>query len=193
MPVTLAATLGRTRVILSDLLAIVSVPDLTVFAGRQYQRGARTGPGRRLDAAELAATVIGDPIAPGEAGVHASTHFEIDVPATGDGVRLMVVDYHDEQSGDLTGHRHAVISPYRTCVAVTLAAALALAMAELAQGDYLDEQVRMLRPGAHLPGEVIDRTRLAGGSGDFAARCEKYLRQFPHLNGWPQNRSMGRR
>jgi len=49
----------------------------------------------------------------------------------------------------------------------------------------------MLRPGVREPGQAINRTRLPEGSGDFAAQCEKYLRQFPDLNGWPQDRSMG--
>jgi hypothetical protein len=176
-------------VILSDLLGIVSVPDFTVFVGRQYRQGVRTGPGRCLDAAEMAATVIGDRIAPGEAGRDRSTHFAIDVPATSDSVRLMLVSCHGEELGDLTGYPRAVVSPYRTCVAVAVAAALVLAMADLARGDYLDEEIRMLRPGVRPPAEVIDRTRLAEGSGDFAAQCEKYLRQFPELNRWPQARS----
>jgi hypothetical protein len=125
------------------------------------------------------------------AAVLERAHFEIDVPATGDGVRLMVADYHHEQFGELRGYRHAVFSPYRTCVGVAVATGLALAAAQLACGEYLDEQIRMLRPQVHEPGQVINRTRLPQGSGDFAAQCEKYLRQFPDLNGWPQDCSMG--
>lgn len=67
-PFTLDAVLGRAHAVLSDLLDITTVPGLAVFAGRQYQQGRRTGAGLRLDASALAATVIGDPIVPGEAG-----------------------------------------------------------------------------------------------------------------------------
>lgn len=189
-PVTLAALLDRARTILSGLLGITTVPDLGVFVDRRYQQGKRIGPGRCLDAAGLAATVIGDPIAPDGADGAGSIHFEIDVPATGDGVRLMVIDFHDEQFGKSSGPQHAVFSPYRTCVGVAVAAGLALAAAQLAHGEYLDEEIRMLRPGVHEPSQVINRTRLPEGNSDFAAQCERYLRQFPDLNGWPQVRSM---
>jgi len=96
-PITLAAVLEQARTIVPDLLGIITVPGLVVFGDRQYQQGARTDPGRCLDAAELAGAVIGDPIASDETGLSGSTRFEIDVPATGDGVRLMVADHHHEQ------------------------------------------------------------------------------------------------
>lgn len=190
-PVTLAALIERAYAVLSDLLGIITVPNLAVFVDRRYQKGIRVVPGRCLGAAELAATVIGGPIAQDVTGLSGSIHFEIDVRATGDGVRLMVLDYHDEHFGEFRGYRHAVFSPCRTCVGVTVATGLALAAAQLACGEYLDEEIRMLRPEARVPGQVIDRTRLPEGSGDFAAQCEKYLRQFPDLNGWPRDRSTG--
>ena len=74
---------------------------------------------------------------------------------------------------------------------MTVATGLALAAAPLSHGEYLDEEIRMLWPALHEPGQVITRTRLPKSSDDFTAQCEKYLRQFSHLNGWPQDRSIG--
>lgn len=189
-PITLAAMLERTRTILSDLLGIARVPDLEIFVDRQYQQGVRTTPGRCLDAAELAAAVIGDPIAPDATDLDDGAHFEIDVPTTGDQVRLMVIDLHDEEFGEDRLHRHALFSPCRSCVGVAVATCLALAVAQLARGEYLDDEICMLRPGVRETDRVIDRTRLSEGGSDFAAQCEKYLRQFPDLNGWPPARSV---
>ena len=73
---------------------------------------------------------------------------------------------------------------------MAVAVGLALLAVQLACGDYLDEQIRMMRPEVHDPGQVISRTRQPEASGDSAARCKRYLRQFPDLDGWPQDRSM---
>lgn len=186
-PVPLAAVVERGRRTLADLLGTTTAPDLVVFADRGYRRGVRTDPGRRLGAAELDATVIGGPIPPDGGGPFGSVHFEIDVPATGDGVRLMVIDYHDE---GIARYREAAFSPYRTCVGVVVATGLALAAARVADGEYVDEEIAVLTPPVREPDRFVDRTRLTGGSGDFAARCEEYLRQFPALRDWPADRSM---
>jgi hypothetical protein len=166
-PITLAAMREQARTILSDLLGAATVPDLAIFADRQYRQGVRTDPGRCLDAAELTATAIGGPIAPDETGVSASIDFEIDVPATG-----------------------ALYSAPVGRVGVTVAIGLTLAVAQLADGDYLDEQIRMLRPEVREPMQVISRTRLPEDASEFTTQCEKYLRQFPSLNGWPRDCSM---
>jgi hypothetical protein len=178
-PVALGAVLSEARKVLSDVLN-TAVPGLVVFVDREYWQGERVGLGRRLDTAELRDLVIGGPIPAG------SVHFEIEVPDTGDGVALMVFD---EQAHQVGLGRCAVFSPYRTCVGVVVAAGLALATARLAAGRYVDEDIGMLAEPEHDPDRVIDRTRLSG-SGDFVVQCERYLRQFPRLNGWPQDRSV---
>ncbi|MFC7547735.1 hypothetical protein [Plantactinospora sp. GCM10030261] len=61
---------------------------------------------------------------------------------------------------------------------VTVAVGLALATAQLARGQYVDEQIGMVTPAENDPDDVIDRTRLSDAGADFAARCEMYLRQF---------------
>lgn len=68
-PITLAEVLEQARTILSALLGMITVPGLAAFADRRYQQGTRTDPGHCLDAADLAATVIGDPIPPDETGL----------------------------------------------------------------------------------------------------------------------------
>lgn len=173
--VTLAAVVREAAGTASDMLGLATAPDLAVFADRKYQQGVRVGPGRRLGAVELSGTVIGERIP-------SAVHFEIDVPATGDGVFLMVVDDPDEQP-------YAVFSPYRNCVGVAVASFLALATARLAGGEYLDDEIQMLVPARTDPDDVVNRTRLSGPGADFATRCEEYLRQFERLNGWPYARS----
>jgi hypothetical protein len=103
---------------------------------------------------------LGEPIAQDEAGLAGSVHLEIDVPATGDGVRLMVIDFKHEQFGELRGHRVAVFSPYRTCVSVAVAVGLALAAAELGRGG-----------GQYLPGDGIT------GTGAVAAGARRWPRR----------------
>jgi hypothetical protein len=185
--ITLGAVVDESHAILAALLGVAAVPDLAVFVDREYDRGVRVGPGRRLGVTELAATIVGDPIAPEPNGMSGSVHFEVDLPSTGDGVFFTVID-HTGEAAD--GHRHVVLSPNRTCVGVVLATSLALAAALRSNGDYVDDEIRMLRPPVRDPVEVIGRTRLSGVGNDFAARCEQYLRQFPGLGGWPPDRSM---
>ena len=178
--VALADVLSEARKILSVLLNVAAVPELVVFADREYQQGRRIGQGRRLETAEQAEIIIGVPLSEGV------VDFEIDLPRTGDGVWLMVVD---EETAGWGNGRDAVFSPSRTCVGVALASGLALATARLAEGRYIDEQIGMIG-GQHDPDQVISRTRLPGSGDDFAIQCERYLRQFSHLNCWPEDRSM---
>ncbi|MEV5765473.1 hypothetical protein AB0L34_13010 [Micromonospora sp. NPDC052213] len=185
-PVTLDAVLRSGRQVLSDLLG-VAAPELVVFADREYQRGVRIDGGRQLAVAELRETVIGHRIPATEPSFAESIHFEIEIPPTGDGVFLMAIDH---QGDGLDDGRHAVFTPYRTCVGVAVAVSLALATARLAHGQYVDEQIGMVTPAENEPDAIIDRTRLSDAGEDFAAQCEKYLRQFRHLNGWPRDRAM---
>jgi hypothetical protein len=147
-PITLAAMIDQTRHILSGLLGLATMPELVVVADRKYNDGVRTDPGHRLDAAELARTVIGDPIPPNELGLYGSVHYEIDVPATGDGVRLAVMDLHHEEFAELRGYRHAELDPYRTSASQTVATglAVALAVAQLADGEIVDDQIGRFAP-----------------------------------------------
>ena len=185
-PVTLDAVLQSGRQVLADLLG-VAAPELVVVVDREYRQGVRLGGGRQLAVAELRETVIGHRIPAADNGFAESIHFEIDIPATGDGVFLMMIDYQGDGPDD---ELHAVFSPYRTCVGVAVAAGLALTTARLGHGRYVDEEIGMITPSENDPDDVIDRTRLSEAGEDFAVQCEKYVRQFRHLNGWPRNRAM---
>ena len=47
----------------------------------------------------------------------------------------------------------------------------------------------MLDRVAWDPARFIEAARLTDGAGDFEARCEQFMWQFPRLNGWPRDRS----
>ncbi|WP_433315775.1 hypothetical protein ACQP0U_03705 [Micromonospora sp. CA-269861] len=187
-PISLAELVNAARATLAELLGVDTTPELSVFADRRYEQGRRVAAGRRLDAAELRSTTIGDPIERRPNGLPGSIHLEIDVADSADGVWLLVMD-HEPETG---GNPEAVFSPYRTCVGVVVALALALAVADRTGGQFTDDQIRLLRPGQTHPRQVITATRLPPEPGEFTQRCERYLRQFAHLGGWPRTVSMER-
>jgi hypothetical protein len=185
-PVTLDAVLRSGRQVLSDILG-VAAPALVAFADQQYNQGKCIDQGRMLATTQLSETVIGHRIPAAESELAASIHFKIEVPVTCDGVFVMVIDHQGDAPDEGV---HAVFSPYRTCVGVAVATSLALATARVAKGLYIDEQIQMVTSADNDPDDVLDRTRLSGKGDDFAMQCEKYLRQFRHLNGWPEDRAM---
>jgi hypothetical protein len=72
---------------------------------------------------------------------------------------------------------------------VVLATAIALGAASASGGEFVDMEIVMLDGVAWDPARFIELARLTDGAGDFDARCEQFMRQFPHLNGWPKARS----
>ncbi|MEU6072283.1 hypothetical protein [Micromonospora sp. NPDC047074] len=185
-PVPFAAVMAAARSTLAELLGMDETPELHVVVDRRYEQGRRIAASRRLGSAELVSTAIGSPIDPKSNGSPGSIHYEIDISDSKDGVWLMLMDHAPGAGGDVG----AVFSPYRTCVSVVVATAMALAVADLAGGEFIDEQIQMLRPGHTDPRHVVTATRLPRGQGAFVMRCERYLRQFPHLGGWPRAVSM---
>ncbi|SCL45647.1 hypothetical protein GA0070606_0819 [Micromonospora citrea] len=185
-PLTLAAVLTAARDTLTDLLGLDAVPGLHVVADRRYERGRRLCEGRRLTGPELLSTVIGGPVEQADEEPPNSVHYEVDVDGGNDTVLVMVIDHLPEAGGGT----EAVFSPPRTCVGVVTAVALALAVADLAGGRFVDDQIGMLRPRSPDPAHVVASTRLPPGNDDFVRACERYLRQFAHLNGWPASPSM---
>lgn len=99
----------------------------------------------------------------------------------------MVVDLTDVRDED--PRIEAVVSPTRTCVGVVLATAVALGAAVAGGGEFVDMEIVMLDGVAWDPDRFIELARLPDGIGDFAARCEQFMRQFPQLGGWPRDRS----
>ncbi|MFC4072576.1 hypothetical protein [Actinoplanes subglobosus] len=170
-PVTLAAVLEGTRRVLGELLH-GDPPELVVRDG---------GP-------DLSGIMVGQPI-PGEGAVF----YRVAVPEFEDGVHIMVSDFGEADSDDpeeLINHgRHAVVSPNRTSVGVTVATGVALAVARVSDGSFIDEQLQRFPWEMRDPEVVIGRSRLASGEGAFDVRCERYLRQFPGFETWPRDRS----
>ncbi len=70
-----------------------------------------------------------------------------------------------------------------TCVSVVLCIAICLAAADLGGGAYLDEERAFVQPMMYDPHEVIEKTKLLPSTDEFPERCERYLRQFGHLDG----------
>lgn len=184
-PFGLDALVKTSQGILVELLGVEVAPPVEVFAGRRYREGHRVDAGRRLARRELATELVGDHIS-GPLHRRSTLHFEFDIPSTGDCARLMVID----RSEDVTEPVSGVFSPTRTCVGVVVATALALAAAVQGAGEFIDDEIKMLRPPVTDPRRVIERTRLPGRETDFAGRCERYLRQYPQLDGWPPDISL---
>ncbi|GAB2828779.1 hypothetical protein GCM10027176_36220 [Actinoallomurus bryophytorum] len=128
---------------------------------------------------------IGEPIPSGSAGRSGSRFFEADIAGFSERTQVMLIDHH---MGEEDSPVEAVVSPTRTCVGVVLATGFGLAAAIIGQGEIVDDEVGMLRPPIEDPLTFIERTRLAGRQGDFALQCERFMRQFPHLSGWPPDR-----
>ncbi|MFD6680806.1 hypothetical protein [Micromonospora parva] len=185
-PISLAELVTAARATLAELLGITTTPELSVVTDRRYEQGRRVDSGRRLDAAEMRTTTIGDRIDRNPDGMPGAVHLEVDVAGFEDRVWLLVIDHEPEtDSGP-----DAVFSPYRTCVSVVVALAMALAVADLTGGQFTDDQIQLLRPSRPDPRQMVTATRLPPEPGEFAERCESYLRQFAHLRGWPPDASM---
>ncbi|MFG3417352.1 hypothetical protein ACIBTZ_29610 [Micromonospora sp. NPDC049460] len=185
-PLTLATVMDAAQGTLAELLGLDAAPRLRLIADRRYEQGRRLSEGRQVDRAELRSTVIGESVDHEVDAMSHSVHYEVDVSGGNDTVWMMVIHHLSEAGGGV----EAVLSPSRTCVGVVTATALALAVASSAGGEFVDEQIGMLRPRSSDPAHVIAATRLPPGSDDFVSACERYLRQFSHLNGWPRSLSM---
>ncbi|MFB4283445.1 hypothetical protein ACBJ59_49645 [Nonomuraea sp. MTCD27] len=91
----------------------------------------------------------------------------------------MVMDF----STRAAQHIEAIFTPTRTCVGVVSATALALAAESCSGGTFVDDEIMMLQPTAPDAHRVVERTRLTHSGTTFEHCCERYMRQFEHLNG----------
>ncbi|MCO5992863.1 hypothetical protein [Actinoallomurus rhizosphaericola] len=188
-PVALAAVIQSTSQTLGTLLAISRVPELTLVDGREYVRGVQTDPGHVLQDDALSATTIGEPIPPNSDDRDVGTRFfEMDVAGFSERTRVMLFDQRMAEWAEKDSLVRAVVSPARTCVGVVLAIGFGLATAIIGKGEIVDDEIGMLRPAIEDPVTFIKRTRLAEPREDFAHQCERFMRQFPHLNNWPPAR-----
>jgi hypothetical protein len=74
-------------------------------------------------------------------------------------------------------------------VAGVLARPVSLGAAIASGGEFIDDEIIMLDGIRWDPARFIELAGLAAGAGGFAERCERFLRQFPQLEGWPAARS----
>jgi hypothetical protein len=186
--VSLAAVLERARDVLRALLGLHSEPpELAVIDGWRVENHSRVSSGRLLSPQELASTMIGERIPLVDGKTAGSVTFEVDLVGGKDRAYVMVIDLAGVQG--MEPCIEAVVSPTRTCVGVVLATAIALGAASASGGEFVDVEIVMLDGVAWDPARFIELARLADGAGDFEARCEQFMRQFPGLNGWPKDRS----
>lgn len=180
----MAALIGGAEGILCELLGGCPCPALTVHVDRRYEHGVRIEEGRRLSAGELDTVVVGADLV-GPEYARFGPRYEIEVNNTGDGMWLVVGGFTD----DLGERVEAICSPYRTCVGVVVATAVALAAAECGGGAFVDIEVAMLRPPVEDPREAVASMRLTDPGTGFVSQCARFMRQFEHLNGWPADAS----
>ena len=190
-PVPLDALVATAEETLARLLGLQAVPVIDVIADRTFDQGRPVDAGRRLGAQELGSVVLGErvPGPPGEGSGERDVDFY--VAGSMDMVRLMVFGPHEHPDQEAPHEKRepveAVFSPTRTCVGIVTAVALALAAGSLGDGEFVDTEVSLLREPESDPARMIELTRLPDRGDDFAARCERFMRQFARLNGWPRD------
>lgn len=175
------------------LLGLTTAPVIDVIADRRIEQGRVVGEGRRLSRRERSTELIGERAGGSDDERAGGRDIAFLVAGHEDVVRLLVFDpggvpgREGHEAAD--GQREpveAVFSPSRTCAGVVTATALALAVADLGGGEFVDAEIRMLPSREPHPGRMIERTRLPDRGDGFAARCERFMRQFARLNGWPR-------
>jgi hypothetical protein len=186
-PVSLASVLECAGAAMKALLGLDATPSLIVIDDRRVQEHARV-PRREPGAEGLAGMMIGDRIPAGPNGRAGSLAFEVGLVGANDRAYVMVIDL--TAAGGAGGCVEAVVSPSRTCVGVVLATAVALGAAIASGGEFVDIELMMLDEPVEDPARFIKVACLSGGGGDLAERCELFMRQFPHLGGWPRDRSV---
>jgi hypothetical protein len=190
-PVRLDVLVASARETLAQLLGLKAVPVIDVIVDRTFDQGHLVDAGRRLRHQELGAILVGEQAlgSPGECP--SERDFDFRVAALRDTVRLIVFDPREPLDHEAPHQRRepveAVFSPTRTCVGVVTAAALALAAGSLGGGKFIDAEISMAQPPESDPARMIELTRLRDRGDDLDARCERYMRRFPRLNGWPRD------
>ncbi|MFF6783346.1 hypothetical protein [Streptomyces sp. NPDC012510] len=187
----LDALVAAARETLTRLLGLRTVPVIDVITDRVFDQGRLVDAGRRLGDRELGTVLVGERPTTFAEECPGERDFGFRVAGLRDTVRLMVWDPRELADDDALPDRRepveAVFSPSRTCVGVVTATALALAAGSLGDGEFIDAEISMLRQPEPDPTRMIELTRLPDRGDDFAARCERFMRQFPRLNGWPRD------
>ncbi|MEV6237794.1 hypothetical protein [Lentzea sp. NPDC051838] len=169
-PISLDELVAGARETLGLLLGVDNPPGIQVFADQQWGDTGLVDAGRRLGAAEQRSLMVSEDT-PADTSNRRWLEF---ATSAGNGAWAVVFD-HVEPS----------FRPRRTCVGVVTATALALTTARLGGGEFVDINIFMLEPPQDDPENVVERTRLPDRGTDFGPRCERYMRQFANLDGWP--------
>lgn len=190
-PVSLAAVVDGAFDALVTLLGCREVPLLSVSQG--WARWDKSW--RAVDRAELEELIVGVPAPLEPQG--GSDAFTIHVAGLEDRAFLLICEMIGED-GAPSPEVEAVVTPTRTCAGVVLAIAVVLGAAIASEGVLAEEwqlpMTSFVRERVDDPCRFIELTRLrsaeGSGSEEFAAQCERFLRRFPDLQGWPLDRSM---
>ena len=190
--VSLAAVLDQARDVLRTLLGLDSEPPALAVSNGWRVENHWVSSGRPLSPQDLANTIIGERIPPGDGEMAGgSVTFWVDLAGSKDRALVRVCDLTGTPGTEPSTEPRieAVVSPARTCVGVVLATAIALGAASASGGNFIDMEIVMLDGVSWDPARFIELAHLTHGAGDLEARCEQFMRQFPRLNGWPKIRS----
>ncbi|MGI5268601.1 hypothetical protein ACQEUU_05575 [Nonomuraea sp. CA-218870] len=179
---------------MKSLLEMSVVPAMAIVVDREYQQGIPRSMGRALNDNELHALIIGESI-PREPtdDLGGSLFFEVEIAGHRDQAWLHIFDnpwfleFDDE--GALPAIE-AIVSPTRTVVGVVVSLSVALGVAIASAGRVVQDEIKLMPSDFDDFESFIAEYGLKGGGGNFVDRCERFLRQFPQLNGWPRVVSM---
>ncbi|MEU3646161.1 hypothetical protein AB0E59_22450 [Lentzea sp. NPDC034063] len=172
-PISLEELVTGARDTTGRLLGIDDPPAVHVFADPQWGDAGLVYAGRRLDSAEQRSLVVAEHDRDAPADRSSRRWFRFTTSAGGSAVAVAF------------DHVEPSFGPERTCAGVVVATALALTAAERGGGEFVDITIFMLEPPEPSPQRVVELTRLPDRGPDFGPRCERYLRQFAGLDGWP--------
>lgn len=190
-PVPLDVLVAAARETLARLLGLNAVPVIDVMADRKFDQGHLVDTGRHLRHREHGAVLIGERSTGSQGECPSERDLGFCVAGLGDTVRLLVYDPWELLDPEAPHERvepvEAVFSPARTCVGVVTATALALTAGSLGKGEFVDAEISMLPSPEPDPSRMIELTRLSDRGDDLVPRCERFMRQFARLNGWPRD------
>jgi hypothetical protein len=109
--------------------------------------------------------------------------YQLEVGDGGDGARFQVGAYPAYPHFGDPALTVLICTPHRTCVGVTVAAAITLAAATLGGGQIDECQLRLF-PVAD-PVQATHALRLNDPGTGFVDQCVRFVRAIDALNGWP--------
>ncbi|MBF9127699.1 hypothetical protein I0C86_01615 [Plantactinospora sp. S1510] len=184
MPVafSVAALVSTTRDVLTELLGGCSVPAIVVRTDRRWDRGRLVDPGRVLIPAEQETAVVGADLV-GADYARSGPDYRLVVGDEDDGASLHASEYPAYPEFDEPARTVLWCTPDRTCVGVTVGAAVTLAAAIRGGGQIEECQLRLF-PVVD-PRAAMQALRLPDAEAGFVDQCVRFVRAIDTLNGWP--------